>query len=103
MELKALFDDFFSFESISLTNNENPAINTLHGNASNDENTRYNNDKNNSKGLANAVTTVTTVTAKNTTELVDCNRNTYLHNNLYRLYEGGDTWARNNCMDRGDK
>jgi hypothetical protein len=38
---KDLFDDLFSFESLSLTNNENSAMNMLHGNASNDdENTR---------------------------------------------------------------
>ena len=38
---------------------------------SNEENTRYNNDENNTRGLANAVTAVTAVTNENTTESMD--------------------------------
>jgi hypothetical protein len=87
LELKDLFDNFFSIEPPPLIDTEECAASIPHENVSNDENTCHKNVENNTMGLANTVITVTTVTAKNATELVDCNRNTYLPNNLYRLYE----------------
>jgi len=47
--------------------------------------------------------TVIIVTDKNITKSLDYNINSTNSDNLYRLYERGDTWGCNNCMDKGDK
>ena len=70
---------------------------------SNDENTCNNNDENNTMGLSNAVTAVTPVTDENKL-IYELQQELLLYpTTMYRLYEGGDTWACNNCMDKGDK
>jgi hypothetical protein len=51
---------------------------------------------------ATNVIIVTPVTNENTTESMNYNWNVTPDDNLYRLYEGGDMLACNNCMDRGD-
>jgi hypothetical protein len=86
-----------------LISTEKYATNSPHENMLNEENTIYNNDENNTRGLANAVITVTPVTDENTIESMNYNRNIALPYNMYRLYEGGDTWACKNCNDKGDK
>ncbi|MER5176630.1 MAG: hypothetical protein ABJB73_12785 [Candidatus Nitrosocosmicus sp.] len=64
------------------------------------ENISHNNNYNNTKGFPR---TVTTVTASNTSKIVDYNIITDIPDNLYQLYERGDIWCCKNCNQRGDK
>jgi hypothetical protein len=83
---KDMFNDFFSFGPPPLISTEECGTNNPHENKSNEENTNYNNDGNNTMGLDNTVITVTPVTTKNIAELVDYNGTTNLPDSLYRLY-----------------
>jgi hypothetical protein len=63
-----LFNEFFSFSSLSPIKNEIFNTNNLHENTLNRENIRQYNDETNTMGLNNSVITVITVTNKNISE-----------------------------------
>jgi hypothetical protein len=97
------YTTFFSVDPLSLINNEENNADFPRENTIRKENIGYNECKNNIKGFPSTVITVTTVTNENTPKSLDYQNNTVLPDNLYRLYEGGDRWACNNCNDRGDR
>ncbi len=65
-----LFDNFFSFESVSLVNSEENATHNPHESISKEEDAQNNNDKKNTMGLSDAVIAVTPVTIDNTKDKI---------------------------------
>jgi hypothetical protein len=64
------------------------------------ENIGHNHNENNTKGFSRSVTAATN---ENTTKSLAYHNNTVFSDNMYRLYQGGDRWACNNCNERGYK
>jgi len=100
---KDLHETFFSFDPLSLINNEENDVEFPRESISNNENIIYDNNGNNTKGFPRAVTAVTAVTNNNTVKGLSYTDNTILPENLCRFYEKSDRWCCNKCNDRGDK